>query len=109
MSKKIPFYFIGTNPSKLKVGDKIKVTSYWKDSNISNTWEDIRSHAYAVSINSIEKINETCYVLKCTRHWKYINKDSKEKIRVNNLGQTKSIYCDSQKGYCTRKVIRLIK
>ena len=108
MSKKIPFDFVGTNPNILKVANKLKVTSYWKDSNQSNTWDELRSHVHEVKINEIKKINDDCFVLKCIRHWDYINKDSKETIRVNNLGQTKNIYCDSQKGYCTRMVVTLI-
>lgn len=108
MVNKIKFDFVGTNPSELKIGDKINVTSYWKDSNVSNTWDKNNSYLYNVTINEINKINDDCYILNCIRHWEHINKDSKEKIRVNNLGQTKNIYCDSQKGYCTRKVITLI-
>lgn len=108
MSKKIEFNFVGTNPSELKIGDKLKVTSYWKDSKTSNTWDEVRSHEYEVNVYEINKINDNCYVLKCTRHWNYINKDSKVKIRVNCKGQTNSIYCESQKGYSTRRVITLL-
>ena len=108
MGNKIAFNFVGTNPSELKVGNKLKVTSYWKDSNQSNTWDEVRSHVHEVTINEIKMINDNCYVLKCIHHWEYINKDSKETIRVNNLGQTNSIYCESQKGYCTRRVVTLV-
>ena len=109
MPKKIKFNFTGTNPNELKVGNKLKVTSYWKDStNNNNTWDEIRSHDFEVTIYEINKINEDCYVLKCIRHWEYINKDSKMKFRVNSLGQTANIYCNSQKGYCTKRVVKLI-
>jgi len=51
MVNKIKFDFVGTNPNELKIGDKVNVTSYWKDSNISNTWDKNNSHFYNVTIN----------------------------------------------------------